>query len=85
MTPKSEFLLWSCSIFTQDPELFKAHLLQQVETAARLIHDNFRFLSFQSEAMVDIGKEFLFDQAKLTGCEYSENNEKTLILYEKDW
>lgn len=85
ITPTSEFILWSCSIFTQDPELFQAHLLQQVQTAARFIHGNFRFVSFQQESMVDTGKELLFERAKLTECEYFVKSESSMILYEKDW
>ena len=84
-TPKTGFQLWSCSIFTQDPELFKAHLIQQIVKAARVINGSFRFLSFQPKSMVYLGKELLFDEAKLTECEHYRENEETLILYEKDW
>ena len=83
-TPKTEFQLWTCSIFTHDTELFKAHLIQQIETATSVVNGNFIFLSFQTGSMLSVGKEFMFGQAKLIECEHYRNEER-MILYEKDW
>jgi len=85
LTPRTEVLEWTCSIFTQDPELYKAHLIQQITTAARAVGDSFIFLSFQSKSMAKLAKELLFDKVKLTECEFKMKNEEKVILYEKDW
>ena len=84
-TPKTEFQLWSCGIFTQDPELFKAHLIQQIVGAEKVINGSFIFLSFQPKSMVNLGKELLFNEAKLSECEHYKNHVERLILYEKSW
>ena len=85
LTPKTEVLDWTCSIFTQDPELYKAHLIQQIATAARTVDGNFVFVSFQTKHMARLGKELLFDKVKLTECEFFRDNAEKQILYEKDW
>ena len=85
LTPRTEVLEWSCAIFTQDPELYKAHLIQQIATAARTVDGNFVFVSFQTKHMARLGKELLFDKVKLTECEFFRDKAEKQILYEKDW
>ena len=82
-TPNTDFQVWTCSIFTRDPVLFNAHLIQQITSATRVIDGNFVFLSFQPESMVNLGKELLFDQAELTECEHYRDHVEKLISYEK--
>ena len=72
-TPAEQFQIWCCTIYAQDAELFKAHLIQQVTSASGIIQGSFIFLSFQSESMAKLGKKLLFDQGKLRECELPKN------------
>ena len=72
-TPTEQFQIWCCTIYAQDAELFKAHLIEQVASASRIIQGSFIFLSFQSESMAKLGKELLFDQSKLRECQLPKN------------
>lgn len=82
LSPRTEFIHWLASIFTDHPLFFEAHLLFQFKRACKVIKGDFVFVSFQDKSLTPLGRRVMEEQLQLTVCEYYLN--KTMKLYERD-
>ena len=70
-------------MYTEDPVLFKEHLLYQFKRARELICGDFIFVCFQDKSLTKFTRKALEEQLQLKECD-SDYSNKTMKLYERD-
>ena len=76
-------VVWQATVYTDDPEHFKAHLLHQFQLACELIQGEFTFFAFQDKSMTAVAKELLGNKLRLKDLDLFGN--QPLKLYQRDF
>lgn len=71
-------------MYTEDPVLYKAHLLHQFKCACEVISGDFIFVSFQDRSFTKLTRKAMEEQLQLKECD-SDYINKTMKLYERDF
>ncbi len=83
VSPRVTCMHWRVFVFTDDPILFKAHLLCQFKRACEVISNDFIFVSFQERSFTQPARKVMEEQLQLKECD-SDFSNKTMKLYERD-
>ena len=79
-SPRLKFLHWLVSVYSDDPNLYEAHLRYQFRHACGVIRNDFVFMSFHDKSASPLVKKLLEEELQLQVCDYYKN--KTMKLYE---
>lgn len=81
-SPRTDCIHWVTTIYTDDPLLYHAHLLQQLKCAINTINGPFIFSPFQSSSLTSKGQEVLQEVLHLKPVEFFTFG---LRLFEKEF
>ena len=74
---------WQATAYTDDPTIFKAHILHQFKRACEVIDGKFTFFTFQDQSMTECVKRVLRDTLQLKQVRFDSN--ETMKLFERDF
>ena len=83
LSPKAKVKEWIVSVYTDDPRLFEAHVIQHYYDACKIIKEEFTFVSFHDKGLRNLGKKTLGEKLNLQHDEFYMN--ESLFLYERDF
>lgn len=81
-SPRVEHNHWVCTIYTDDPVLFRAHALEQLRVAHQCMPEEFIFSTFQRSSLNSCGRKFLGETLGLEPVEFFTFG---LMLFERDF
>ena len=81
-SPRTLYLHWIASIYTEDPVLFQAHLIQQLKSAHQQIEGDFIFSTFQKASHRNWGKNILEERIGLKPVRFFDFG---LIMFQRDF
>jgi len=81
-SPRTDCIHWVSTIYTDDPLLYHAHLIQQLKCAINTINGPFIFSPFQSSSLTSKGQEVLQEILHLKPVEFFTFG---LRLFEKEF
>ena len=79
-SPRAEHQHWVCTIYTDDPVLFRAHAARQLRAARETMAGDFIFSTFQNPNLNSDGREFLNQTLGLEAVDFFTFG---LILFER--
>ena len=82
--PTEKFLDWRTAIYSDDPTLFEAHLLHQLNRACEFIKSDFVFVCFHDKRWTELTKKVIEEQLQLNVYHHYVGQGK-MYLYEKEF
>ncbi|XP_031552850.1 histidine N-acetyltransferase-like [Actinia tenebrosa] len=82
ISPRTDCVHWVTTIYTDDPILYRAHVLQQLKCALEQVHGSFIFSPFHVPSLSNEGRQILKEDLQLRPVEFFTFG---LRLFEKEF
>ena len=65
LSPRARCMVWTATVYTSDPALYKEHVLYQFKRACDVVDDDFIFQSIQDKGLTSHGRRVLQERLQV--------------------